>query len=159
MQMRTFTAPADVDRAWYHVDASNVRLGRLASEIAKVLQGKHKPIYTRHVDTGDFVVVTQCENIQFTGDKANKKQYFWHTGYPGGIRSRTLSEMLTRCPERVLMLAVKRMLPRGPLGRAMIKKLKIYKGESHPHAAQQPVAWPVWNAHNESSKDQDGERA
>lgn len=137
--MKTFSAkPHEVQRDWYVIDASDKVLGRLASEIAKRLRGKHKPIYTPHVDTGDFIVVVNVEKLRVTGAKAQDKKYFRHSGYPGGIYERNFQKLQQRFPERVLQKAVKGMLPKGPLGYAMIKKLKCYAGSSHPHAAQQP---------------------
>ncbi|GMV56490.1 MAG: 50S ribosomal protein L13 [Betaproteobacteria bacterium] len=137
--MKTFSAkPHEVQRDWYVIDASDKVLGRLASEIAKRLRGKHKPIYTPHVDTGDFIVVVNVEKLRVTGAKAQDKKYFRHSGYPGGIYERNFEKLQQRFPERVLQKAVKGMLPKGPLGYAMIKKLKCYAGSSHPHAAQQP---------------------
>jgi large subunit ribosomal protein L13 len=137
--MKTYSArPEDVKRDWYVVDASDKVLGRLASAIAHRLRGKHKPIYTPHVDTGDFIVVTNVEKIKVTGNKAEDKLYHRHSGYPGGIRTTSFSKMQQRFPGRVLEKAVKGMLPKGPLGYAMLKKLKCYAGAAHPHVAQQP---------------------
>jgi len=137
--MKTFMAkPETVQHGWYVVDATNKVLGRLASEIARRLRGKHKPEYTPHVDTGDFVVVVNAEKLRVTGRKAQNKIYHRHSGYPGGVYSESFSKLQSRQPERVLTLAVKGMLPKGPLGYAMIKKMKVYAGASHPHTAQQP---------------------
>ncbi len=137
--MKTFSAKAhEVNHEWFVVDAQDQVLGRLASKIAHVLRGKHKAIYTPHVDTGDFVVVTNAEKLVVTGKKTLQKIYYRHTGYPGGIYSRNFNQMLEKAPEKILINAVKGMLPKGPLGYAMIKKLKVYAGESHPHSAQQP---------------------
>jgi large subunit ribosomal protein L13 len=137
--MKTYVAkPREVVREWYLVDASGKVLGRLASAIAHRLRGKHKAIFTPHVDTGDFIVVTNVEKIRVTGTKATTKLYHRHSGYPGGVRTATLGEVRQRFPERVLEHAVKGMLPKGPLGYAMLKKLKCYAGPTHPHAAQQP---------------------
>ncbi len=137
--MKTFSAKAhEVNHEWFVVDAQDQVLGRLASKIAHVLRGKHKAIYTPHVDTGDFVVVTNAEKLVVTGKKTLQKIYYRHTGYPGGIYSRNFNQMLEKAPEKILINAVKGMLPKGPLGYAMIKKLKVYTGESHPHTAQQP---------------------
>jgi large subunit ribosomal protein L13 len=137
--MKTYAArPRDVQRDWYVVDASDKVLGRLASAIAHRLRGKHKPIYTPHVDTGDFIVVTNVEKIKVTGNKAEQKLYHRHSGYPGGVRTVNFAQLQQRFPERALEHAVKGMLPKGPLGYAMLKKLKCYAGPSHPHAAQQP---------------------
>ena len=137
--MKTYSAkPKDVTHDWFLVDAKDKVLGRLASEIAHRLRGKHKPIFTPHIDTGDFIIVVNVDQIRVTGNKANDKIYYRHTGYPGGIYSRTYSEMHKRFPGRALEKAVKGMLPKGPLGYAMIKKLKVYAGTQHPHSAQQP---------------------
>jgi large subunit ribosomal protein L13 len=137
--MRTVSAkPAEVQHGWYVVDASNKVLGRLASEIASRLRGKHKAIYTPHVDTGDYIVVVNAEKLRVTGAKAEGKKYYRYTGYPGGIRETTFGKMQDRFPTRALDLAVKGMLPKGPLGYAMFRKLKVYAGVSHPHTAQQP---------------------
>ncbi|MCX7945352.1 MAG: 50S ribosomal protein L13 [Hydrogenophilus sp.] len=137
--MRTYVAkPHEIQREWFVVDATGKILGRLASEIARRLRGKHKPIYTPHVDTGDFIVVINAEKVQVTGRKAKEKKYYRHSGYPGGIYETTFEELLAKRPERVIELAVKGMLPRGPLGYAMFRKLKVYAGPNHPHAAQQP---------------------
>lgn len=137
--MKTFSAkPHEVQRGWYVVDASDKVLGRLASEIAKRLRGKHKAIYTPHVDTGDYIVVVNAEKLRVTGNKAEDKKYYRHSTYPGGIRETTFGKMQARFPGRALEKAVKGMLPKGPLGYTMIKKLKIYAGAEHPHGAQQP---------------------
>lgn len=130
--------PAEVVHDWYIVDANGKTLGRLASEIASRLRGKHKPSYTPHVDTGDYIVVINADKVAVTGKKAEDKKYYRHTGYPGGIKETNFTKLLNRNPEEVLHKAVKGMLPRGPLGYAMIKKLKLYAGTEHPHAAQQP---------------------
>ena len=138
--MKTFVAtPANRQRDWYVVDAEGKTLGRLATQIADTLRGKRKPEYTPHVDTGDFVVVVNAEKIRVTGDKLAQKTYWRHSGYPGGIKSRSLQEMLDRRPEEVIRKAVKGMLPRTRLGRAQLRKLKVYAGPDHPHAAQQPA--------------------
>lgn len=138
--MKTFTAkPETVKRDWFVVDAAGQTLGRLATEIASRLRGKHKPEYTPHVDTGDYIVVINAEKVQVTGNKAKAKTYYRHTGYPGGLRSMTFDKMLDHAPERIIESAVKGMLPKGPLGRAMYSKLKVYAGAEHPHAAQQPL--------------------
>ncbi|MGI9227294.1 MAG: 50S ribosomal protein L13 [Gammaproteobacteria bacterium] len=137
--MTTISAkPAEVTRDWYLVDATDKTLGRLASEIAKRLKGKHKPIYTPHVDTGDCIVVINAEKVRITGNKLNNKMYYRYTGYVGNLKSMNLSEMLEKHPERVIENAVKGMLPKNPLGRAMFRKLKVYAGSEHKHAAQQP---------------------
>lgn len=128
----------DVPRKWYVVDAENLVLGRLASEVATILRGKHKPIYTPHVDTGDYVIIVNAAKVALTGQKWSQKLYRWHTGYPGGFREVQAEKMLQRRPERVIELAIRGMLPKTKLGRAMMRKLKIYAADSHPHAAQQP---------------------
>jgi len=139
--MKTYSAKeSDIKRDWYLVNAEGRVLGRLASEIARRLRGKHKAIYTPHVDTGDFVVVVNAEKVSLTGKKLTDKIYYHHTGYPGGIKSVTAGKMLKEKPERLLYIAVKGMLPKNSLGRKMLKKLKIYKGEKHPHSAQDPRA-------------------
>lgn len=137
--MKTFSAKAhEVQRDWYVVDASEKTLGRLASEIAHRLRGKHKAEYTPHVDTGDYIVVINAEKIRVTGAKATDKMYHNHSGYPGGLKSLSFEKLIDKAPERVIQRAVKGMLPRNPLGRAMFKKLKVYAGSEHPHTAQQP---------------------
>ena len=138
--MKTFSAnPAEVRRDWYVVDAQGRTLGRLATEIARRLRGKHKPEYTPHVDTGDYIVVINAEKIRVTGTKLKNKMYYRHTGYIGNLKSESLETLLDRAPERVLELAVKGMLPRNPLGRQMLRKLKVVRGADHPHQAQQPL--------------------
>ncbi|HJX37917.1 MAG TPA: 50S ribosomal protein L13 [Anaerolineae bacterium] len=134
------TKPSEIVRQWYVVDAEGQTLGRLASELAKVLKGKHKAIYSPHLDTGDYVVVINAEKVHVTGRKMDQKVYYSHSGYPGGLKSVTLREQLKRHPTRVLRSAVKGMLPHNPLGRTMLRKLKIYAGDTHPHQAQQPKA-------------------
>lgn len=137
--MKSFmAATADVERKWYVVDAAGQTLGRLSSEIAKVLRGKNKPIFTPHIDTGDYVIVINAEKIKTTGKKMDQKIYFTHSDYPGGAREFTLREMLAKKPEDVVTLAVKGMLPKGPLGKSMLTKLHVYAGAEHPHAAQKP---------------------
>lgn len=137
--MKTFSAkPLEVNREWYVVDATDKIVGRLAAEIAARLRGKHKPEYTPHVDTGDYIVVINASKMKMSGNKATDKRYFRHTGYPGGIIETTFGNMQDRFPGRALEIAVKGMLPKGPLGYQMIKKLKIYADEQHPHTAQQP---------------------
>ena len=137
--MKTFVAtPESRQRDWYVVDAEGKTLGRLATRIADTLRGKRKPEYTPHVDTGDFVVVVNAEKVRVTGDKRSDKLYYRHSGYPGGLRSRTLGEMLERRPEEVIRLAVRGMLPRNRLGRKQLTKLKVYAGPDHPHQAQKP---------------------
>lgn len=132
------TKPAEVKREWFVVDAEGKTLGRLATEVARRLRGKHKPEYTPHVDAGDYIVVINAEKVRVTGNKAQDKMYHRHTGYPGGLRSMNFNQLIDHAPERVIQSAVKGMLPKGPLGRAMFTKLKVYAGGSHPHAAQQP---------------------
>jgi len=137
--MKTYSAkPHEVKRGWYIVDASGKTLGRLASEIARRLRGKHKVEFTPHVDTGDYIVVVNADKLHVTGNKAKDKLYHRHTTYPGGIYTTNFAKLHARHPQRVLELAVKGMLPKGPLGYAMLKKMKVYAGTSHPHAAQQP---------------------
>ena len=141
--MKTYVAkPTDRERNWVLVDANGKTLGRLATQIADLLRGKRKPEYTPHIDTGDFIVVVNAEKIRVTGDKMAQKVYWRHSGYPGGIKSRTLAEMLDRRPEEVIRKAVKGMLPRNRLARAQLRKLKIYAGPEHPHQAQAPKELP-----------------
>jgi large subunit ribosomal protein L13 len=142
--VKTFVANSQTrERNWYVVDATGLTLGRLATQIADALRGKRKPEYTPHVDTGDFVVVINAEKISVTGNKRTEKRYYRHSGYPGGIKSRTLEEMLERRPEEVIRLAVKGMLPRNRLARKQLTKLKVYAGPEHPHVAQQPEALEI----------------
>ncbi len=137
--MKTFTAkPESVQRDWFVVDADGKTLGRLATELARRLRGKHKAEYTPHVETGDYIIVLNAEKVAVTGNKRTDKVYYRHTGYVGGIKQATFEEMIARHPERVIEIAVKGMLPKGPLGRAMYRKLKVYAGNEHNHAAQQP---------------------
>ena len=131
--------PAEVERAWHIIDGENVVVGRLASKIASILRGKHKTSFTPHVDTGDFVIVINAEKVRFTGLKETKKEYFRHSGYPGGVTLTSVKDMRAKKPTFLLENAVKGMLPKGPLGRGMIKKLKVYAGTEHPHEAQQPT--------------------
>lgn len=139
--MKTFVAkPLEVKRDWYVVDAEGKTLGRLAAQIASRLRGKHKPIYTPHVDCGDYIIVINAEKIGVTGAKRTDKMYYRVTGYVGNMKSASFEKMIERSPERVLEIAVKGMLPKGPLGRDMYRKLKVFAGSSHPHAAQQPIA-------------------
>lgn len=139
--MKSFMAsPSTIERKWYVVDATGHTLGRLASEVAKVLRGKNKPIFTPHMDTGDYVIIVNADKIKVTGKKLEQKVYYRHSAYVGGMKETTLKEMLAKKPERVIELAVKGMLPKGPLGRAMIKKLHVYAGPEHRHAAQKPEA-------------------
>ncbi len=142
--MRTFSAkPHEVKRDWFVVDATDKVLGRLATEIARRLRGKHKTVYTPHVDTGDYIVVINVEKLRVTGAKAEQKVYYRHSGYPGGVYEDTFTKLQQRAPARVLEKAVKGMLPKGPLGYAMIKKLKVYAGVDHPHVAQQPKSLEI----------------
>ncbi|MCH7637139.1 MAG: 50S ribosomal protein L13 [Proteobacteria bacterium] len=142
--MTTFSAkPAEVRRDWFVVDATGKTLGRLSSEIARRLRGKHKPEYTPHVDTGDYIVVINAEKVRVTGNKLKDKIYYHHTGYIGNLKSITLEKQLIKAPERVIEGAVKGMLPRGPLGRQMFKKLRVFKGPQHDHAAQQPISLEI----------------
>lgn len=137
--MKTFMAsPATIDRKWYVVDATGCTLGRLASEVASVLRGKNKPTYTPHIDTGDYVIVINADKIKVTGKKLDQKIYYNHSDFPGGMRETTLREKLAKSPESVIELAVKGMLPKGPLGRSMFDKLHVYAGPDHKHAAQKP---------------------
>lgn len=137
--MKTLSVrPQDVEHDWYVVDAENQTLGRLAAAVARRLRGKHKASYTPHVDTGDFIVVVNAEKVRVTGKKRTDKVYYRHSGYPGGIKAERFEEMIAKHPERVIENAVKGMLPRNPLGRAVFRKLKVYAGSDHPHSAQQP---------------------
>ncbi len=137
--MKTFMAsPATIERKWYVVDATNMTLGRLASEVAKVLRGKNKAIFTPHMDTGDYVIVINAEKVKVTGKKLDQKVYYHHSEYVGGLKEATLREMMAKKPEKVVELAVKGMLPKGPLGRQMYTKLYVYAGPEHKHAAQKP---------------------
>ena len=139
IRMKTYQAkPSDVQREWLLVDATDMTLGRLASEVAQILRGKNKPIYTPHVDTGDFVVIINAEKIKLTGAKAANKTYFRHTGHPGGLKSETFMEAMEKHPTRIIENAVRGMLPKNTLGRQMFKKLKVYAGCEHPHTAQNP---------------------
>jgi len=137
--MKSYMAsPATIERKWYVVDATGYTLGRLASEVAKILRGKNKPIFTPHMDTGDYVIITNAEHIKVTGKKLDQKIYYRHSDYVGGMKETTLREMLNKKPEKVIELAVKGMLPKGPLGRQMITKLHVYTGPEHKHEAQKP---------------------
>lgn len=139
--MKTYSAkPQEVDQNWLLVDAEGLTLGRMAQAIATRLRGKHKPEYTSHVDTGDFVVVINADKVKVTGNKAKGKIYYSHSGFPGGLKSMSFEKLQAREPEKIIKLAVKGMLPRTPLGRAMFKKLKVYAGSEHPHGAQQPAS-------------------
>ena len=142
--MKTYSANKEtVKRNWYVVDASNKVLGRMATEIANRLRGKHKAEYTPHVDTGDYIVVVNAEKVKVTGNKARDKTYYHHTGYPGGIKSITFEKLLDKAPEKAIEVAVKGMMPKNKLSRAMLSKLKVYAGNDHPHAAQQPQALEI----------------
>lgn len=143
--MRTtyMAKPQDVDQKWYVVDAAGKTLGRLATEVATLLRGKHKPTYTPHIDTGDFVIVINSSQITLTGKKLEQKRYYRHSGYPGGLKSVTAGDLRASRPERMIELAVKGMLPKGPLGRSQLKKLKVYAGSEHPHQAQQPIPYEL----------------
>ena len=137
--MKTYMAnPDKIERKWYVVDADGQTLGRLASEVAKVLRGKNKPVYTPHIDTGDYVIIINAEKVAVTGKKLDQKVYYHHSDYVGGMKETTLKEMMAKKPEKVLELAMKGMLPKGPLGRSMIKKLHVYAGPEHKHEAQKP---------------------
>lgn len=138
MTMTVSTKPADVRRDWYLIDASGKTLGRLATEVARRLRGKHKPEYTPHVDTGDYIIIVNAEKIAVTGNKLKDKMYYSHSGYVGNMKSISLEKLLDKAPERVIETAVKGMMPRNPLGRAMFDKLKVYAGAEHKHQAQQP---------------------
>jgi len=143
--MNTYSAkPTDIDRKWFIIDADGVVLGRLAAIVADRLRGKHKPIFTPSMDCGDHVVIINAEKVALTGRKRNQKTYYWHTGYPGGIKSRTADKLLDGDhPERVIEKAVQRMVPKGPLGRDVLRKLRVYAGAEHPHEAQQPETLDV----------------
>ncbi len=137
--MKTYMAkPAEVEHKWYVIDASGQTLGRISSEVASILRGKHKPTYTPHVDTGDFVIVINAEQVKLTGDKLNQKMYRYHTGYPGGLKEMDYKTLLQKRPEKAIETAVKGMLPHNKLGNKMYKKLKVYRGSEHPHQAQKP---------------------
>lgn len=142
--MRTFTPkPDDVERSWYVIDAADVVLGRLASQAAQLLRGKHKPVFAPHVDAGDFVVIINAEQVALTGNKREAKLAYRHTGYPGGLRDTPYSELLEKNPERAVEKAVRGMLPKNKLAAQQLKKLKVYRGSEHPHAAQQPVPFTI----------------
>lgn len=137
--MKTYSAkPETVKREWFVIDAAEQTLGRLATEVARRLKGKHKPEYTPHVDTGDYIVVINADQVKVTGNKTSDKMYYRHTGFPGGLKSMSFDKLQAHKPEMIIELAVKGMLPKNPLGRAMYKKMKVYAGAEHPHAAQQP---------------------
>ena len=132
------TTPAVIERRWWIVDAQGMTLGRLASKVAPILRGKHKPYFTPHLDTGDYVIIINADKINVTGKRLDQKKYYRHSGYPGGLKSMTLRELMDKFPTRALKFAIKGMLPKGPLGRKMFTKLKVYAGAEHPHQAQQP---------------------
>jgi large subunit ribosomal protein L13 len=145
--MKTFSpTPSDVNHEWYIVDATGKTLGRMATEIASRLRGKHKPTYATHMDMGDFIIVTNAEKVKVTGKKTENKMYYRHTGYPGGLKTTNFAKLQAEHPERIVELAVKRMLPRNPLGRDMYRKLKVYAGDKHPHEAQQPKVLDIKGA-------------
>lgn len=140
--MKSYIAkPAEVERKWYVIDAEDKTLGKIAAEVASILRGKKKPIYTPHVDTGDYVIVINAEKVRVTGKKEEQKIYKSHSGYPGGLKETTLRELRAKKPEEIIRHAVKGMMPKGKLGRQMFKKLKVYAGPEHPHAAQNPEEW------------------
>ncbi|KGG81037.1 MULTISPECIES: 50S ribosomal protein L13 [Caloranaerobacter] len=142
--MKSFLAkPQEIERKWYIIDAEGKTLGRLASEVAKILRGKHKPIYTPHVDTGDHVIIINAEKIVLTGKKLEQKYYRYHTGYPGGLREVPYKKLMAENPEKAVFLAVKGMLPKNRLGRKMIKKLRVYRGSEHNHQAQKPEVYEI----------------
>jgi large subunit ribosomal protein L13 len=144
--------PTDIKRAWHVVDADGLVLGRLSTEVARVLRGKHKPIFAPHMDTGDHVVVVNAAKVVLTSDKAAKKLAYHHSGYPGGLRATTYTDLLATKPEEAVRKAIRGMLPKGPLGRSMLKKLKVYAGPNHPHAAQAPQPMPVEGARRTAAK-------
>ncbi|MCI5049878.1 MAG: 50S ribosomal protein L13 [Rickettsiales bacterium] len=151
--MKTYSAkPSDISRDWWVIDAQDIVLGRMASHVAKLLRGKHKPMFTPHMDCGDHVIIVNADKVKLTGKKRSDKKYYWHTGFPGGIKERTAEALLRgEHPERVVQKAIQRMIPKGPLGRAQLKKLKVYAGEEHPHEAQQPKVID-FGAMNEKNK-------
>ncbi|HLU32855.1 MAG TPA: 50S ribosomal protein L13 [Natronosporangium sp.] len=145
--MRTYSPkPGDIERQWHVIDAADVVLGRLASQVATLLRGKHKPIYAPHMDTGDYVIVVNADKVALTGNKRRDKVIYRHSGYPGGLRKTKYEDLLSKRPERAVELAVKGMLPHNRLGRKVLKKLKVYAGPDHPHAAQQPVPFKIKQA-------------
>ena len=152
--MRTFSAkPSDIEKKWWLIDAEGLVLGRLATIVAKYLRGKHKTTFTPHMDSGDNIVVINAEKVKLTGAKRTSKTYYWHTGYPGGIKERTADKILDgRFPARVIEKAVQRMIPRGPLGRQAMRNLHIYAGSSHPHEAQQPVALDIASMNDKNKR-------
>lgn len=152
--MKTYSMkPSEVDKKWILIDAEGVVLGRMASEIAKILRGKHKPGYTPHIDCGDNVIVVNAEKVKLTGRKLTDKRFYWHTGYPGGIKDRTMGQILSgKHPERVVQKAVERMVPRGPLGRKQMSNLKVYAGAAHPHEAQQPAVLDLKSRNSKNAR-------
>ena len=150
LTMTSFLKKSDLKNNWYEIDATNVVVGRLATIISKILRGKNKTTYTPHMDNGDFVIVKNIENIKFTGNKFINKKYYRHTGYPGGIKETTPERLSLKKPEEILKLAVKRMLPGGSLAKKQLTKLKIYKGEEHPHTAQKPILIEVKNLNSKN---------
>lgn len=158
--MKTYSAtPSDIEKKWWLIDARDMVLGRLAVEVADLLRGKHKTTYTPHMDCGDHVVVVNAEKVHLTGNKRSGKRIYWHTGYPGGIKSRTMEQILEgRHPERAILKAVQRMLPRGPLGRLQFSHLRVYAGADHPHEAQQPEALDL-GARNRKNRPKDRKAA
>ncbi|HYK27104.1 MAG TPA: 50S ribosomal protein L13 [Streptosporangiaceae bacterium] len=150
--MRTFSPKAaDIQRQWHVIDASDVVLGRLASQTARLLRGKHKPIYAPHIDTGDFVIIVNASKVALSGNKLQDKMAYRHTGYPGGLRSVSYGELMAKNPERAVEKAVKGMLPKNALGRQMLRKLKVYSGPEHPHKAQQPVPFEITQVEQQPS--------
>ena len=142
--MKSFMAnPQEIERKWLVIDADGLVLGRLATEVATILRGKNKPIYTPHVDTGDYVIVINADKMKLTGKKLDQKRYYWHTGYPGGLKSVDYRTMMANTPEKALMIAVKGMLPKNSLGRQMLKKLRVYSGTEHGHEAQKPEVYEI----------------
>jgi large subunit ribosomal protein L13 len=142
--------PTDIQRAWHVVDADGLVLGRLSTEVARVLRGKHKPIFAPHMDTGDHVIVVNAAKVVLTSDKADKKLAYRHSGYPGGLKQRTYTDLMAQRPEEAVRKAIKGMLPKGPLGRQMLRKLKVYAGPTHPHSAQQPLTLDIAGARRAS---------
>lgn len=158
--MKTYSAkPSDIEKKWLVVDADGVVLGRLAAIVANVLRGKHKPTFTPHMDCGDNVIVINAEKVKLTGNKLKDKKFYWHTGYPGGIKERTMGDLLSgKFPERVIEKAVERMVPRGPLGRQQMRNLKVYAGAEHPHAAQSPEVLDVAGMNPKNARTNAGSR-
>ena len=152
--MKTYSAkPSEVEKKWYVVDAEGLVLGRMAAEVAKILRGKHKPMYTPNIDCGDHVVIINAEKVALTGRKRANKTYYWHTGHPGGIKERTAGQILDGAhPERVVEKAIKRMIPRGPMGRAQFGNLRVYAGAEHPHEAQQPEQLDIASRNSKNTR-------